>query len=51
MSKQSASRNNRHVDYHYGKGEGEGAFILGNRHIAELSGGTLKLKNRANKFF
>jgi hypothetical protein len=39
---------NRHAGYHYGKGQG--AFILGNRHIVELQGGTLVLKARAQGF-
>jgi hypothetical protein len=30
---------NRHIGYHYGGGDG--AFILGNRHIVRLAGGTL----------
>jgi hypothetical protein len=36
---------NRHAGYHYGGGsDGDGTFILGNRHIVKLSGGSLKLK-------
>lgn len=35
---------NRHAGYHY---DGGGAFILGNRHIVELSGGALVLKSGA----
>ena len=38
---------NRHVGYHYGP-ERSGAFILGNRHIVKLSGGTLVLRAGAN---
>jgi hypothetical protein len=37
---------NRHTGYCYG-GEGQGAFILGNRHIVGLRGGTLILKQPA----
>src|SRR5262245_25985049 len=33
---------NRHAGYHYGP-EGQGAFILGNRHIVRLDKGTLTL--------
>jgi hypothetical protein len=36
---------NRHAGYHYG-GEGQGAFILGNRHVVQLRGGTLELTRR-----
>jgi hypothetical protein len=37
---------NRHAGYCAG-GEGNGAFILGNRHIAQLHGGTLVLMQKA----
>src|SRR4051795_6621310 len=37
---------NRHAGYHHGNGEG--SFILGNRHIAGLSNGTLALKQSAD---
>jgi hypothetical protein len=37
---------NRHAGYCYG-GEGKGAFILGNRHVVGLKGGTLVLKQSA----
>ena len=33
---------NRHAGYHYGRGD-RGTFILGNRHIVELQGGTVVL--------
>jgi hypothetical protein len=33
---------NRHTGYHYGR-EGQGTFILGNRHVVGLRGGTLVL--------
>jgi hypothetical protein len=36
---------NRHAGYHYG--DGDGTFILGNRHIVGLEGGTLTLKHNA----
>jgi hypothetical protein len=36
---------NRHAGYHYG-GDGDGAFILGNRNIVRLKGGTLVLTPR-----
>jgi hypothetical protein len=39
---------NRHAGYHFGKGES--AFILGNRHIVNLQGGTLVLKDRAQGY-
>ena len=43
---------NRHMGYHSGKGEGEGTFILGNRHIVRLEAGTLRLNSRPDeKFF
>jgi hypothetical protein len=40
---------NRHVGYAYGSEEGEGAFILGNRHIVQLSRGTLMLTQQATE--
>jgi hypothetical protein len=39
---------NRHVGYHYEAGQG--AFILGNRHIVRLNGGTLVLAEQAEGF-
>ena len=33
---------NRHHGYHYGR-DGEGTFILGNRHVVKLRSGTLVL--------
>ncbi len=36
---------NRHAGYHYGADAG--TFILGNRHVVELKGGTLVLTQRA----
>lgn len=37
---------NRHTGYHYGR-EGQGTFILGNRHVVDLRNGTLELNDRA----
>jgi hypothetical protein len=42
---------NRHAGYHYGGDEGQGAFILGNRHVVQLRGGTLELTRRPDVGF
>jgi hypothetical protein len=39
---------NRHKGYHYGR-EGEGTFILGNRHIVTLRNGTLVLTQQTTQ--
>jgi len=41
---------NRHNGYHYGR-EGQGTFILGNRHIVTLNGGTLTLVQSSDGTF
>ena len=41
---------NRHRGYHYGT-DGAGCFILGNRHIVQLLGGTLVLVRRDGDLF
>jgi hypothetical protein len=38
---------NRHAGYHYGP-DGEGALILGNRHVVRLEHGTLNLCKMVN---
>jgi hypothetical protein len=39
---------NRHAGYYYGPEQG---FILGNRHVVDLRGGTLTLKQHSQRFF
>jgi hypothetical protein len=41
---------NRHTGYHYGR-EGQGTFILGNRHIVTLTEGTLVLVQSGSSAF